>query len=110
MTVTAVLCLLTAAALAVLAVRHFRGRGFLLNNAWLYASKEERERMDTAPWYRQTAIVFTLLSGVFIVIGLSLILREPRLNLLEIPLLAGAVLYAVVSTARISRAKDETKE
>ena len=35
----------------------FHERGFLLNNAWLYASAEERNKMNKKPYYRQSGIV-----------------------------------------------------
>ena len=62
--VTAVVMFVLAALLLVLGVRHFLERGYLLNNAWIYASPKERETMDKKPWYRQSAIVFCLLSGL----------------------------------------------
>ena len=41
----------------ILSIRSFRGKGFLLNNAYIYADKRERESMDKKPYYHQTAIV-----------------------------------------------------
>lgn len=45
-TIVGVVALALAALLFVLSCRSFREKGFLLNNAYLYASKEEREAMD----------------------------------------------------------------
>ena len=101
--ICAVFVFLTAAVLAVLSIRSFGNRGFLLNNEYIYASKDERETMDKRPYYRQTGIVFLILSIVFVIIGLSIILQNARLNLLEIPLFAGAVIYAIVSSVRIGK-------
>lgn len=98
--ITAAAVFLIAGILALLAVRHFMQRGFLLNNAYIYASEKERETMDKAPHYRQSAIVFCLLSLVFIVIGLSIVLQNGKLLLLELPLTAGAIAYAVISSAK----------
>ena len=92
-----------AAASAVISIRSFLNRGFLFNNAYIYASKEEREKMDKRPHYRQSAIIFLFLSIVFIVIGISVILHDSRINLVEIPLVAGALVYAVVSSIRINK-------
>ena len=92
-----------AAGLLILAIRHFREKGYLLNNAYIFASREEREAMDKKPWYRQSAIVFLLLSAVFAVIGLSLMLNESKIQLLEIPLFAAVFVYAIVSTLRIEK-------
>ena len=101
--ILAVVMFLLAAALAVLSIRSFRNRGFLFNNAWIHASREERAAMDKKPWYRQSAIVFLLLSLLFAVLGLYAVLQDDRIRLLEIPLLLGTVVYAAVSTARIHR-------
>ena len=40
---------MAAGVLLVLAVIHFAERGFLLNNAYIYASLKERENMDKKP-------------------------------------------------------------
>lgn len=53
--------------------------------------------MNKKPCYKQSAIVFCILSEVFIVIGISLILHNDRLFLLEIPLASGVIIYAIVS-------------
>ena len=65
----------------VLGIRHYMEKGFLMNNAYLYASKEQREKMNKKPYYRQSAIIFGILSVVFIVIGLSLVLQDDRILL-----------------------------
>ena len=101
--VTAILMFVIAGILLLFSIRSFLERGFLLNNAYLYASKEERKSMNKKPYYRQTAIVFCILSAVFIVIGLSLVLQKDKIMLLEIPLILGAVIYAIASAVRISR-------
>lgn len=86
-------------------IRSFLERGFLLNNAYIYASKEERETMDKRPYYRQSAIIFSVLCVAFLVIGLALILKNDKLFLLEIPLFAGVIVYAIISTIMINRKK-----
>ena len=92
-----------AAVLAVISIRSFKNKGFLFNNAFIYASEKEREAMDKKPHYRQSAIVFLLLSMVFAVIGVSIILNDSRINLLEIPLILAAIIYAIVSSVQINR-------
>ena len=101
--ITAIAAFAAAAALAVLSIRSFRNRGFLLNNAYIYASAKERETMDKKPHYRQSAVVFLLLSIVFIIVGLSVILDDSRIDLLEIPLITGTLVYAVISSVQISK-------
>ena len=98
--ITGIAVFLISGILAFLSVRHFMERGFLLNNAWIFATKEERETMDKRPHYRQSAICFCLLSVVFLIIGLSIFLHNSKLLLLEIPVVAAAIVYAVVSSVR----------
>ena len=58
--------LLTAACM-VLGIRQLLEKGYLLNNAWIYASKEEREKMNKRPYYRQSGICF-LMIGAYILL------------------------------------------
>ena len=88
-----------------LGIRSFLERGFLLNNAYFYASKEERETMDKRPYHRQSAIIFSVLCVAFLVSGLALVFKNDKLFLLEIPLFAGVIVYAIISTIMINRKK-----
>ena len=101
--VIAIVMFVIAGTLTVLSIRSFMERGFVLNNAYIYASEEERNSMNKKPFYRQTAIVLCLLSIVFIIIGLLVILQNNKIELLQIPVIVGAVIYTVVSTIRINR-------
>lgn len=98
-----ILVFIIAGIMAILSFRSFKERGFLLNNAYIYATEEERKTMDKKPHYRQSAIVFCLISIVFIIIGLSIVSHNYRLELLEIPLVAGTIIYAVVSSVKINK-------
>lgn len=100
-----VIVFIIAGFLLMISIRSFMNRGFLLNNAFIYASKEEREKLDKKPYYRQTAIVFLLLSMVFVIVGLSVVLHDPGINLIEIPLIAATIIYAIFSTIRIQKKK-----
>ena len=101
--VAAIIDFVLSVILMVLGIRHFREKGFLLNNAWLYASKEQRAEIDKKPYYRQSAIVFCILSAVFIVVGMSLVLQNDRIMIFEIPLISGTIIYAIVSSVRINK-------
>lgn len=87
-----------AGLLLFLGIRSFMERGFLLNNAYIYATKEERKTMNKKKYYRQSAVVFCLLSIAFVMIGLSVLLRNSSIGLLVIPLAVAAIIYAVVSS------------
>ncbi len=82
----------------LLGIRSFMERGFLLNNAYIYATKEERKTMDKKPYYRQSAVAFCLLSVLFVIIGLAVLFQNDTIMLLVIPFAVAVVLYAVVSS------------
>ena len=108
--IAAIIPFALAGALLILGVRHFREEGVLLNNAWLYASPEERKTLNKKPYYRQSAVVFCILSAAFVVVGLSLVLRNDRILLREILLIAAAIIYAIVSSVRIMRMNKNADE
>lgn len=56
--IVAILVFIVAAVLMVLAVRHFMEQGYLLNNAYIYASNEERASMNKMPYYKTIGFVF----------------------------------------------------
>lgn len=96
--VGAILSFVFAGILAVLSGRSFKEKGLLLNNAYFYAMEEERRTMDEKPYYRQSAIVFALLCVVCILFGFFLLFESEIFLLLEIPVVVGAVIYALVSS------------
>lgn len=101
--ITLIIVLFIAVILLIFSIMSFLERGLLLNNAFLYASKEEREKMDKKPYYKQSAIVFCILSVVFIVIALQILLKNDILFLLEIPPIMSVIIYSIVSTVQINK-------
>ena len=87
----------------LLGIRSFMERGFLLNNAYIYATKEERKTMDKKPYYRQSAVAFCFLSVMFVIIGLSVLFQNDTIMLLVIPFAVAVVLYAVVSSVLLHK-------
>ena len=102
--ITLVIVFVIAGVFLLFSIRSVFERGFLLNNAYLYASKEERKTMNKKPYYKQSAVVFCALSSVFLVVGLSLVLHKEKILLLEIPLVVGVIIYAITSTVKINKA------
>ena len=92
---------LIAAAAFVLSIRAFRQKGFLLNNAYLYASPKERQTMDKKPYYRQTAVVFLLVGLIFSLNGLSVLLEMKEISYPATAVTVAAVVYAVASTVAV---------
>ena len=90
---------------AVLSVRSFMQKGFLFNNAWIWATQEQKEHMDKSPYYRQSAIVFLLLAAVFAFEGLNLITERDFWFGAGIGVTIVAVVYAAVSSVIIEKHK-----
>ena len=101
--VLAIIVLALAGIFAIVSARQFAEKGFLFNNAYIWSSKEEREKIDKPSYYRQSAIVFCLLSAVFFVMGISVVLQNHKIQLLEIPLIISVLIYAIVSSVRIEK-------
>lgn len=98
--ICAIFCGILAIACLIIGVMSFREKGFLFNNAYIWASKTERETMDKRPHYRQSAIVFALLAAVFVCITLECVLLADWLWL-PIGVLSGAALvYAIASSTK----------
>lgn len=85
----------------VIAIFQFREKGFLFNNAYIYASKEERNKMNKKPYYRQSAIVFTLLGVVFVLNALEVFFKTDWLFYAIIIVIVITIVYAVVSSIKI---------
>lgn len=91
----------------ILSARSFMEKGFLLNNAYIYASKKERESMNKKPHYRQSAIVFSFIGLIFLLNGFSVVFEADIIFYVVIALSLIAILYAVISDVLIERNKKE---
>lgn len=103
--VAGIINFIIAVACAFISIKHFMEKGFLLNNAYIFASKKERKILDKKPYYRQSAIIFCLLFFVFIIIGISITSNNYKFELLEIPLLSGTLIYTIISSIKIEKNK-----
>jgi len=63
--ISAIICAVLAIISLIICVMSFKEKGFLLNNAYIWASKQERETMNKKPHYRQTAVAFTMITALF---------------------------------------------
>lgn len=91
----------------VISARSFKQKGFLFNNAYLYASKQERETMDKSKHYRQSAIIFLLAGIVFLLSAAAELFGAGWLYYLVTGIVILAIIYAVFSSIRIeTRRKD----
>ena len=99
-----VICVL-AALWFVLGIRSLCQKGFLLNNAYIFASKKEREQMDKRPYYIQSGVVFVLIGGLFVIFGLDVLLKTNWVWLVGILYGLAIGIYAVISTVVIGKRK-----
>ena len=96
---------LIAVGIAVLGIRQLLEKGFLFNNAYIYASEKERETMNKKPYYRQSGIVFLLIAATFAINAVAFLLQSKWLFIAVLGVLAGTLIYAVVSAIRIGKSK-----
>jgi len=81
----------------------FNERGFLFNNAYIYASKQERETIDKKPHYKQSGVVFLLIGIIFLINAIDMIIQTDWLFYLVITIAIIAIVYAIVSSVVIER-------
>ena len=90
-----------------MSVRSFTEKGFLFNNAYIYASKQEREKMNKKPYYRQSAIVFLLLGIVFLLLALAVLLEVYWIYFVGVSVVIITLIYAIVSSITIEKNKKQ---
>jgi len=93
-----------AFAMFLLSYLQFKEKMVLINNAWLYASKKERETMNKTPHYRQSGVVFVLIGLNFLIDAIGCILHNTDLMLYAVIIICViAVIYAIVSSVQIEK-------
>ena len=83
----------------------FHEKGFLFNNAYIYASKKEREIMDKRPHYKQSGIIFLLLGIIWLINAVDMVLQTGWLFYVFIAIAVITVVYAIISSVIIERRK-----
>ena len=86
-----------------MSVRSFMGKGFLFNNAYIYASKEEREKMNKKPHYHQSAIVFLLIGLIFLLNAIAVLLKVNWIFYIVAAVVIVTLIYAIVSSITIEK-------
>lgn len=89
--------------LFTISLLHMYEKGFLINNVYIYASKEEREKMNKKPYYRQSGIVFFLLGLIALLNAFNIELKSVGLFVFVILLIVLVIVYAIVSTKKIEK-------
>jgi len=101
----AILLGIVAIACFIFSYLQFQEKGFLFNNAYIYASKQERETMDKKPHYKQSGIVFVFIGIIFLINAIDTILQTGWLIFFVIGVAIVAILYAIVSSVIIEKRK-----
>lgn len=89
----------------LLGILNFFQIGFLFNNAYIYASKEEREKLNKKPYYIQTGIVFVLLSILCALEGFYVLYKNIVFFILILVLVFILIVFAIASTIVIEKNK-----
>ena len=103
--IVAVVLIAVSLLVFVLSIRSFLEKGFLLNNAYLYASKKEREAMNKKPYYRQSAVVFFMIGIVFLLIGVAILLDAFWITYIADAVIVLLLMYAIASSIAIEKRK-----
>lgn len=94
-----------AVACFVISSLQFKEKGFLFNNAYIYASKKERETMNKTPHYKQSGVIFILIGLIFLINAVDMVLQTSWLFYVVIVVAVVAVVYAIVSSIKIEKEK-----
>ena len=86
-----------------MSVRSFMEMGFLFLNAYIYASKEEREKMNKKPHYHQSAIVFLLIGLIFLLNVIAVLLKVNWIFYIVAAVVIVTLIYAIVSSITIEK-------
>ena len=86
----------------VIGILQLKQKGFLLNNAYIFATREERETINFKPYYIQSGVVFCLIGIIFIINATEMILKTGWLFYVAIIMAVILIIYAIVSTIIIS--------
>ena len=106
--IVTIILFIIAFAMFLLSYLQFKEKMVLLNNAWIYASKKERETMNKTPHYRQSGIVFLLIGLNFLIDAVGCTLHNADLMLYAVIIISViAIIYAIVSSVQIEKKEKE---
>lgn len=87
----------------IFSILAFFEKGPLLNNAFLFAPKKEKEKMDKSPHYRQSGICFMLMGIYFLIEYANIVYKLAVLKYISWVVLASLLIYAVWSAVKIGK-------
>ena len=86
-----------------------REKGILLNNTYIYASDEERRKMNKKLYYRQSRIIFLFVGFIFLINGIEIIIKSGWLFYAVMLTAVAVIVYAVLSSVKIDKLSKEEK-
>lgn len=98
------LIFLTIASL-VFSILNFSGINIILDDAYIKASPEEREKMDKKAYRLQSGIVFLLLSIMSLCNLLRAVLHLPWFTYVTYAISIGGIVYAIISHYALKKSK-----
>lgn len=101
--IAAVVLVFISVIFIVIGIFQFKKKGFLFNNAYIYASKNERKTMKKDLYYKQSGVVFCLIGIIFLIDAAEVILKTGWLSAVVIVVVAATVIYACASAVTIDR-------
>lgn len=104
--IVAILLFVVSLLLMIVSIRSFLEKGYLFNNAYIYASKKERETMNKKPYYRQTAVIFFMMGMIFLLLGFAILLKAFWITYIAEAVILAILVYAVASGIVIERRKN----
>lgn len=96
----AIICSVLAITCFIICIMQFKEIGFLFNNAYIWASKQERRTMNKKPHYRQSGIAFALCAAIFFFMALECVLLSGWLWLIVGLLAIVLLVYAIASSVK----------
>ncbi len=103
--ITGIVCIAFMLASVILGIVHLLEKGKPFNNSYIFASEQERETMNLKPLFRQSAIVFLFIAVIFLINALGCLMKNNNVFYLLIPAIAGAVIYAIISSVAMNKKK-----
>lgn len=99
--VGSVITFLLSIFLFIVACRQFKQKGFLFNNAYIFASDEERANMNKKPYYKQSAIVSLGLGIIFLLLALTIITEWSGMFFIILGVSILVIIFTIVSSVII---------
>lgn len=107
--VLTIILFIVAFAMFLISYLQFKEKMVLLNNAYIYASKQERETMNKKPHYRQSGVVFALIGLTFMLGVFEMIWKYDIIFYCVLAICFVSVIYAIVSSIHIERKSNKQR-